>query len=272
MNTDVEDPGKNYPRGLFIAVLMVFLSSFLPVLVGIGASNAPYTEWRDGYFVHLASEICGPWLGVWMLFAAAVTNIGMFEAEMSSDAWQVAGMADRGILPNVLGKRNSDDVPIYGVLISSIGVVCLGWLSFAQVVDMVNLCFCYGQAIEFCAFLHLRRTQPNLPRPYKVPLGLVGMSVMLAFPMFFIMVIISFSSYVALMCSFGLTALGVGAFYALEYARENRLCKFVDKVSSWQLSYRTGVTGANGVNGANGDKQVRPGNMNIDKSDPHLAL
>jgi hypothetical protein len=29
----------------------------------------------------------GPWLGYWMMGAAAITNIGMFEAEMSSDAW-----------------------------------------------------------------------------------------------------------------------------------------------------------------------------------------
>ncbi len=43
----------------------------------------------SGYFVHLATVIVGPWLGYWMLAAAAVTNIGQFEAEMSSDAWQV---------------------------------------------------------------------------------------------------------------------------------------------------------------------------------------
>ena len=35
--------------------LQVFLSSFLPVLVGTGASPDPYTEWTDGYFVRLAT-------------------------------------------------------------------------------------------------------------------------------------------------------------------------------------------------------------------------
>ena len=31
--------------------------------------------------------------------------VGMFEAEMSSDSWQLAGMADRGMLPILLGQR-----------------------------------------------------------------------------------------------------------------------------------------------------------------------
>ena len=87
---DVEEPGKNYPVGMGVAVMMVFISCFLPVLIGTGISSAPYTEWRDGYFIRLSFDCMGPWLGYWMMAAAAVTNIGMFEAEMSSDAWYVS--------------------------------------------------------------------------------------------------------------------------------------------------------------------------------------
>jgi hypothetical protein len=85
-----------YPRGMMLAVGLVFLSSFLPVLIGTGASPDPYTEWHDGthvlmpfrlpcsdvdsisgYFTHLATEIVGPWLGYLFMFGAAVTNIGI---------------------------------------------------------------------------------------------------------------------------------------------------------------------------------------------------
>jgi hypothetical protein len=145
---------------MMLAVGLVFLSSFLPVLIGTGASPDPYTEWHDGtqvlmpfrlpcsdvdsisgYFTHLATEIVGPWLGYLFMFGAAVTNIGikqyscsvrtncfsvigMFEAEMSSDAWQVAGMADNGQLPKVLARRNGHGVPLYGVLLSGIKEDC----------------------------------------------------------------------------------------------------------------------------------------------------
>ena len=138
-------------------------------------------------------------------------------------------MADRGILPKFLGERNKHGSPTYGVLLSASGVVCLGWLSFSQVVDMLNLLFCFGQAIEFCAFLHLRRTQPDMPRPFKIGVGLVGMCVMLAFPLMFIFVIISFSSLTSLVISSTLAALGVLVWYLLEFLKASKICIFENK-------------------------------------------
>lgn len=227
---EVRDPGKNYPRGMGIAVVLVFLSLFLPVLVGTGASAAPYTEWTDGYFVQLAKEIGGNWLGVWFIFASALTNIGMFEAEMSSDSWQVAGMADRGILPSELGRRSTSyDTPVYGILMSATGILVLGWLSFSEVVEMLNMLFCFGQAIEFFAFLHLRRVKPDMPRPYRIGVGFYGMCVMLSFPLAFILVIIYFSSALSIMVSIVVGLLGCVAYYLLQYAKDHNLCHFHDR-------------------------------------------
>jgi amino acid transporter len=226
---DVEDPGRMFPLGLSVAVGMVFLSCFLPVLVGLGVSPDPYTEWSDGYFVRLATETIGPWLGYWMMFGAAITNIGMFVAEMSSDAWQVAGMADTGILPRFLGHRNPYGAPTFGVLLSASGVVCLGWLSFSEVVDMLNLLFCYGQAIEFGAFLWLRWKHPDMPRPFRIGIGFAGMAVILFFPLAFIGVIMYFSSRTALVVSGTLAFLGVGVYYVLEVSRALNICQFNSK-------------------------------------------
>lgn len=211
-----------------IAVLLVFFSAFLPVLVGTGASTAPYSEWTDGYFITLGKEIVGPWLSYWMMLASALTNIGMFEAEMSSDSWQIAGMADRGILPSILGTRSQHDTPIYGILLSSAGILCLCWMSFSQVVDMLNLLFCFGQAIEFFAFLHLRRVKPDMPRPYQVPVGFLGMCVMLSFPLAFILVILYFSSALSLILATLLSLSGILVYYLLEMAKARGWCRFQD--------------------------------------------
>ena len=62
---DVLNPGRDYPRGMCIAVVLVTISLFLPVLVGIGASKVPYEEWTDGSFTKIATDIAGPWLGYW---------------------------------------------------------------------------------------------------------------------------------------------------------------------------------------------------------------
>ncbi len=111
-------------------------------------------------------------------------------------------------------------------MLSAVGVALLSWLSFSSVIDMLNLLYCFGQVIEFCAFLHLRRTQPDLARPYKVPLGLVGMCVLLSFPLAFIGVILSFSSLDALFITVSLTALGVVVYWLLNLAKRYKWCVF----------------------------------------------
>ena len=40
---DVKDPASTYPWGMLIAVVLVFISTFIPVLVGIGVSDAPFS-------------------------------------------------------------------------------------------------------------------------------------------------------------------------------------------------------------------------------------
>lgn len=114
---EVENPGKTYPRALLACVVLVVLCYGLPVLVGTGAASVAaaaaaaaaessggassgtageegvrWSLWVDGYFAEVAEAIAGRWLGVWVVLAAAVANIGLFEAEMTSDALQVMGM------------------------------------------------------------------------------------------------------------------------------------------------------------------------------------
>ena len=213
-----------------LAVLLVFVTLFVPILVATGASSRPYTEWTDGYFIDLGRQIAGPWLAYWLMFASALSNIGMFEAEMSSDSWQVAGMADRGILPSVLGTRSAQyDTPVYGILLSAAGVLCLGWMSFGEVVAMLNLLYCYSQLIEFAAFLHLRVTRPDLARPYRIPIGTVGMSIILCGPIAFIFIVVYFSSVTALVLSALLCVMGGGVYYLLQVAKERNWCHFEER-------------------------------------------
>ena len=83
---DVDNPGHVFPRALNLSVMMVAGCYFVPLLVTLGASTASPVEWVDGYFAKAASEIVGPWLGGWTVFAAGISNIAMFQAELSSDA------------------------------------------------------------------------------------------------------------------------------------------------------------------------------------------
>lgn len=233
-SNEIHEPEKNFPKSMFLAILLVFFTGFFPILVGLGASDKSWTLWTDGYFVSLAKEIVGNWLSYWLIISSFLTNISMFLAEMSSDSWQIAGMSDRGILPSILGYRNEYNTPTYGILISSMGIISICWLSFNDIIDMLNLLYCIGQLIEFLAFIYLRFYHPSLNRPYKIPLNNFGIVLMLFFPIVFILIILYHSSFLALLLCVFLNIVGVLVYYLLEITKKGNMLLYEDRCKESQ--------------------------------------
>ena len=135
-------------------------------------------------------------------------------------------MADRGILPKVLGHRSQYGTPTYGIFMSASGVLCLCWMSFSQVVEMLNLLYCFAQLIEFAAFVQLRIKHPDMPRPFKIPLGTVGVSIILLIPSMFIFIMISFSSVLSIVSAGVMIVLGFVIAQLLTVANDSGWCVF----------------------------------------------
>jgi amino acid transporter len=92
---DVDNPATVIPKAMFYSVLIVIVGYFVPLLVALGASNSNQNDWVDGYFANVAEEVVGKWLGDYIILAAGVSNIALFQAELSTDAFQLMGMAER---------------------------------------------------------------------------------------------------------------------------------------------------------------------------------
>ncbi|CAA6659210.1 unnamed protein product [Spirodela intermedia] len=155
---------------------------------------SPGELWTDGYFSEVAKIIGGAWLAWWVQAAAALSNMGMFVAEMSSDSFQLLGMAERGMLPEFFARRSPYGAPLVGILFSASGVALLSWLSFQEIIAAENFLYCFGMIMEFVAFVKLRVEQPAASRPYKVPLGTTGCVLMLLPPTVLICVVLALSS------------------------------------------------------------------------------
>jgi amino acid transporter len=104
----------------------------------------------------VAEKVVGPWLAVWTVFAAAVSNIALFEAEMSGDAYQLMGMADCGLIPKKFCKRSRFGTPTNGILVGTFVIFCLGVVDFELLVEML-----FSLLMEFAAFVKLRITDAN---------------------------------------------------------------------------------------------------------------
>lgn len=100
---EVQNPGVTFPRAIGGAVVLVVAMYLLPMLVGLGLPTRQQ-DWTEGYYAVVAGTVGGQWLAGWVIAAAAVSNVGQFQAEMSSDSFQLLGMAERGFLPAVFAK------------------------------------------------------------------------------------------------------------------------------------------------------------------------
>mmetsp|Transcript_4442 Transcript_4442/g.12771 ORF Transcript_4442/g.12771 Transcript_4442/m.12771 type:complete len:615 (-) Transcript_4442:106-1950(-) len=168
---DIDDPSRVLPRAMQWSVFMVAICYLIPLMIAIGASDSDNTEWVDGYLARLASDVVGPWLGIWTVFAAAISNIGMFQAELSADALQLKGMADHGYVPKIFSRRSRQGTPTYSIALGVAIIVMLGAAKLDQLVEMLNFNYSISLLMEYAAFLKLRFTRPDMERPYQIPLN-----------------------------------------------------------------------------------------------------
>lgn len=223
---EVEDPGKTLPKALLYAVMLVVFGHFFPLLVGTGAVPVNREVWCDGYFSEVAKLIGGVWLRIWVQAASALSNMGMFVAEMSSDSFQLLGMAERGMLPEFFAKRSRYGTPRIGILFSASGVVLLSWLSFQEIVAAENFLYCFGMLMEFVSFVKLRMKLPSMYRPYKVPVGGKGAILMCVPPTLLIFVVLALASFKVFIISFSAVITGLLLQPCLKYVEKKRWLRF----------------------------------------------
>ncbi|KAK0581127.1 hypothetical protein LWI29_010282 [Acer saccharum] len=223
---EVDHPRKTLPKALFYALILVVTGYFFPLLIGTGAVPLDRESWTEGYFSDIGKLVGGVWLTWWIQGAAAMSNMGMFVAEMSSDSFQLMGMAERGMLPHCFAKRSRYGTPLVGILFSASGVVLLSWLSFEEIVAAENFLYCFGMILEFIAFVRLRMKYPAVSRPYKIPVGTVGAIVMCIPPTILICVVLALSSLKVAAVSIVAVVIGLVMQPCLKYVEKKRWLKF----------------------------------------------
>ncbi|XP_031259897.1 probable polyamine transporter At1g31830 [Pistacia vera] len=223
---EVENPAKTLPTALFYALILVVFGYFFPLLISTGAVPLDRELWFDGYFSEIAHLLGGVWLRSWVQGASALSNMGMFVAEMSSDSFQLLGMAERGMLPEFFAKRSRYGTPIIGILFSASGVILLSWLSFQEIVIAENFLYCFGMIMEFIAFVKLRMQHPAAPRPYKVPVGTFGAILMCIPPTLLILVVLVLASSKIMVISIFTVVIGFVIQPCLSYSERKRWLRF----------------------------------------------
>lgn len=223
---EIESPSRTFPKALFGAVILVVCSYLIPLLAGTGALESDSGEWSDGYFAEAGMLIGGVWLKWWIQAASAMSNLGLFEAEMSSDAFQLLGMSEMGMLPSIFASRSKYGTPTISILCSATGVIFLSWMSFQEILEFLNFLYSIGMLFEFAAFIKLRMKKPDLHRPYKVPLQTFGVTMLCVPPSLLLVLVMCLASLQTLLVSGTVVVLGFLLYPAVVLAKDRKWAHF----------------------------------------------
>ncbi|KAK9163699.1 hypothetical protein Syun_004601 [Stephania yunnanensis] len=223
---EVEEPSRAFPKALVGAVVLVVCSYLIPLLAGTGALESSASEWSDGYFAEVGMLIGGVWLKYWIQAAAAMSNMGLFEAEMSSDAFQLLGMSEMGMLPAVFASRSKYGTPTVSILCSATGVIFLSWMSFKQIIEFLNFLYSVGMLLEFAAFIRLRIKKPELHRPYRIPLQTFGAALICLPPAFLLILVMCLASAKTFLVSGTVIIVGIFLYPTILHAKERKWIRF----------------------------------------------
>lgn len=226
---EVDRPQKTFPVALLVAVIFTCVAYLIPLFAVIGAVNVDQSQWDSGFHATAAEIIAGKWLKIWLEVGAVLSAIGLFEAQLSSSAYQILGMADLGFLPKFFGLRSKKfNTPWVGILVSTLITLGVSYMDFESIVASANFLYSLGMLLEFAAFIWLRMKKPQLKRPYRVPMKLPGLVIMCLIPSGFLVVIMVVATKIVYLVS-GLMTLGaIGWYFFMKFLKSKNVIKFND--------------------------------------------
>jgi APA family basic amino acid/polyamine antiporter len=169
VGSEVADPQRNFPRALvggvsFVAVIyLLFSAACLKVLPFESVANSQ----------HIASDVVEHVIGrgaaAWITLAMAISALGSMNSSVLSGARVGYAMARDGIFFKIVGgihprfRTPGRSLIFQGVLASLMALTG----TFEELTNLFIFAgwIFYGFAVV--ALFRMRRTEPNLPRPYR---------------------------------------------------------------------------------------------------------
>lgn len=185
--SEMKNPKKEYPAAIFISAIIVFiLFTFGSLAIAAVVPNSKL-QLESGLMQAISimvDSVNMKWALYVLAFCVAFGSLGSVLSWISGPSKGLLSTAKDGILPESLAKTTKAGAPKNMMLIQGVIVTILACLYF--VMKNVSVAFFLLSALTvavyiimylmmYMAAIKLRRTQPNMERPYKIPGGMVGM-------------------------------------------------------------------------------------------------
>jgi amino acid transporter len=165
---EVDNPQRNYPRVILLAACMVMLTYLIPV-AAVAWAGIPSSRFTTGAWVDAAGILGGPMLAFTVVLAGSLDDFGTFSNLTLSYTRLPHALAEDGLLPAVFTKRLRNGAPWVAVLACGVcWALALGF-TFERLITIDLVLWGMSIILEFIALVVLRRKEPNLPRPFRIP-------------------------------------------------------------------------------------------------------
>ena len=168
---DMEKPERNVPKAIILVLTLVSIVYILIQAICIGimgdALVSSKTPVADAAFVFM-----GP-LAKAIVTAGTLISIGGINVASSFLAPRSGvAMADDGLIPKVVSKRNKKDAPYVAIIVTVVFAVVLSWTGSFEKLAAISVVSRFAQYLPTClAVLVFRSKRPDMARTFRVPLG-----------------------------------------------------------------------------------------------------
>jgi amino acid transporter len=180
---EVENPRRNYPRALGIALAGLVLSYLVPILVGVGVTTDSSVWSSDAGWPVIARQIGGRAFGGLIAVGGLVSMWSLLNAQMLYVSRVPFVMALDGWFPALFARVSArSGAPSTAILALSVASIAMTFLSFEGLTVIYCLLYTAGLTLEFLALVLLRRKRPDALRPFRVPGGTAGLVLVCGLP------------------------------------------------------------------------------------------
>lgn len=201
--SEMKDPGREIPRAIVLGGVLIaffYLLSAFGISVAVPKDELSTSSGLIDSFMLLLGKTSGPLIVIFgVLFMYTLfSNLISWSLGVNYVAQYAA---ENGSLPKCFAKKSNSGMPVganiaNGVIASLIVIAApfipsqdIFWSFFA--LNMITLLMSY--ILMFPAFLRLRKTEPDIERPYKVSGGSFRLGLMTYLPMVLLIISVIFS-------------------------------------------------------------------------------
>ena len=170
---EAKDPQKDLPRAIMIAMVLVTAIYVLVAVAAIGAREWNWFADSEAALVQIVSEITGQrWLVVAFALASVIAIVSVVLTTLYGQTRILLSMGRDGLVPRFFAKVSpKTHTPVIGTCVTGLLVaIAASLIPLGQLAEATSIGTLFAFALVGVSVMYLRKTQPDTPRTFRVPL------------------------------------------------------------------------------------------------------